>query len=74
MKEKPGLDKSEAIAREKIHEAITGYYAAFMKDRRKFVPGKTKAQSSGAVFDQHEINAMLDAMLGVCPSNSFSQA
>ncbi len=58
------MEKSkEEEAKKRIHKEIAHYYSQYMKDRRKFVPGKTKVQSSGAVFDQREINAMVDAML-----------
>jgi len=53
----------EEEARKRIHAEITYYYAHQMKDRRKFVPGQTKIQSSGAVFDEKETNAMVNAIL-----------
>jgi len=53
----------EEEARKRIHAEITYYYSHQMKDRRKFVPGQTKIQSSGAVFDEKEINAMVNAIL-----------
>ena len=47
--------------REDIIRKIIGYFKA--KGSEKFVPGKTKINYSGAVFDEKEIISMVDSIL-----------
>ena len=59
MKKSPRGDED----RKKINDQISHYYLQHIKYRRNFVPQKAKVQSSGAVFDEKEINAMVNAIL-----------
>ncbi len=45
---------------ERIHALIEQYYDASQKP---FVPGRDVVQYAGAVYDEHELNAMVDVML-----------
>lgn len=48
--------------RKKIHTLIKKYYSlTFTKD--KFIPGKTMIRYAGAVYNENELNAMVDVML-----------
>lgn len=49
--------------REQIHDSIKQYYRESIKEQ-KFVPGKTMVQYAGSVYDEKDLQAMVDVMLG----------
>jgi len=52
----------EQKIREQVHALIKKYYEALPENR--FIPGRTKIQYSGPVFDENEVNAVIDSLLG----------
>src|SRR3989344_2268073 len=56
------IDKQRKL-RETIHESIKKYYNASLAEQ-KFVPGKTAVQYAGSVYDEEDLQAMVDVMLG----------
>ena len=56
------IDKQRKL-RETIHKSIKKYYKASLAEQ-KFVPGKTAVQYAGSVYDEEDLQAMVDVMLG----------
>ena len=54
--------EEKTLLREKIHEDIKKYYLSTLAEE-KFVPGKTMVQYAGSVYDEKELQAMVDVML-----------
>lgn len=54
-------DKKAAI-KKKINSLIADYYSLFEKEQ-KFIPGKSIVQYAGAVYNEKELQAMVDVML-----------
>jgi len=53
---------TETALREKIHSLIKTYYKK-LRAKDVFIPGKTLIQYAGAVYDDGDLNAMVDVML-----------
>lgn len=51
------------ILKQKLHHLIGLYFNNNLRDK-KFIPGKTLIRYAGTVYDEEDLNAMLDAMLG----------
>jgi len=51
-------DAIRAEIREKIKQFVT-----LQQNEKKFVPGKSKVQYSGAVYDEREVSAIVDSVL-----------
>lgn len=51
---------TEKQLKDRIHKSVTQYYKLSQK---KFRPGKDTVQYAGAVYDEEDLNAMVDAML-----------
>lgn len=51
---------SEETSREDVHKSIVGFCR---QKRNEFVPGKSRIRYAGAVYDEKEILAMVDAIL-----------
>ncbi len=52
---------NEQELREQVQSLIKQYYE--MAPEKKFIPGKTKIQYSGPIFDENEVNAVIDSLL-----------
>lgn len=48
--------------RKKIHSLIVDYYSELKKEQT-FIPGKSLVRYAGAVYDERELQAMMDVML-----------
>ena len=56
------MEAEEAQIRQSIHEQINRFFA-LKKSQEKFVPGQSRVQYSGSIFDEQEAWAFVDSFL-----------